>query len=72
MGGGCRLQAAGLLTQHPTAGSYASEFMHLNKMKNFEAKANKDSGAEVLQFGEGEGWEGWEGAPAEPRTAQEH
>ena len=41
-GEGVVSQAAGLLTQHPTAGS-ASEFMHLNKMKNFEAKANKDS-----------------------------
>lgn len=37
-----RLQEAGLLTQCPTAGSTA-EFMHLNKMKNFETKAHKDS-----------------------------
>ena len=38
-----RLQVAGLLTQRPTAGNMSSEFIHLNKMKNFEAKAHKDS-----------------------------
>lgn len=37
-----RLQVAGLLTQRPSAGS-SSEFMHLNKMKNSEAQAHKDS-----------------------------